>query len=202
MGLFAESAMMSAPMPSPIGHTLAGLAVGWLAEPARVQPCSRVRDLLTRVALGCAAVAALPDADLLIPHAHRTATHSVTATALVFIITAAVTGKVTSRPGWRLALALAAAHGTHLLLDWLGTDPFPPPGLQLFWPFTDHFYISRVDIFPAVERRLLRPEAIAINARAAMWELLIMGPVAAASWAVKCRRDARSRFAGAHKDVR
>ncbi len=177
-------------MPSPIGHTLAGLAVGWLSEPAPPATGRRLRDSLTPLVLWCAFVAAIPDADLLIPHFHRTATHSVTATVLVLIMVAAVTGKVTRHPAWTLALALAAAHGTHLLLDWLGTDRFPPPGLQMLWPFSPHFFYSGVDLFPAVERRLLRPEALGVNAYAAAWELLIMGPFAALAWAWRRRRGA------------
>jgi hypothetical protein len=38
-----------------------------------------------------------------------------------------------------------------------------------------------------VERRLLRPEALAINARAALWEVLVMGPVAILAWQVRRR---------------
>jgi hypothetical protein len=72
-----------------------------------------------------------------------------------------------------------------MLLDWLGTDRFPPPGLQVLWPFNDHFFYSGVDLFPPVERRILRPEAFAVNARAAFWELIIIGPVTAAAWFIK-----------------
>jgi len=175
-------------MPSPIGHTLAGLTVGWLSAPRPRAPVRRLADAFNPFVLWCAFVAAIPDADLLVPHFHRTASHSLTATAFILIIATAVTGKVTTRPVWQFALALAAAHATHLLLDWLGTDRFPPPGIQVFWPFKDQFYISGFDLFPPVERRLLRPEALAINARAAMWEALIMGPVAFAAWQVRVRR--------------
>jgi inner membrane protein len=177
-------------MPSPIGHSLAGLTVGWLADPTSARSQGRLLSSLAPLALSCAAIAALPDADLLVGGWHRTATHSVTATAFVFIVTAVVTGKVTGRVQWRWAAMLAAAHATHMLLDWLGTDRFPPPGVQLFWPFSDQFYLSRLDIFPPVERRLLRPDAVAINVRAATWELLIMGPIAALSWLVRRRRAA------------
>jgi membrane-bound metal-dependent hydrolase YbcI (DUF457 family) len=129
-----------------------------------------------------AALAALPDIDLLLPYAHRSATHSVTATALVFIVAILVTGKVTRRSAWIVAVTLAAAHASHLLLDWLGTDRLPPFGLQAFWPFDNRFYISGVDFFPPVERRLLRPEAIGINARAALVEVTTMGTLAMLAW--------------------
>ena len=180
--------MMSAPMPSPLGHSLAGLTVGWLSAPAPTAGTRRLADAFSPFVLWCALVAAIPDADLFIPYFHRTASHSITATAFILIIAVAMTGKVTARAAWQFALVLAAAHGTHLLLDWLSTDHYPPEGIQLFWPFSDRFYISGLDLFPPVERRLLRPEALGINARAAVWEVLIMGPVALVAWFIRSRR--------------
>ena len=189
-------------MPSPIGHTLAGLTVGWLSDPraARSLPpdttrTARLRASLTPLVLWCAAVAALPDADLLIPHFHRTATHSVTATVLVLIIAAAVTGKVTRSATLKFAAALAAAHATHLLLDWLGTDRNPPAGLQMLWPFDRTFYISGWDVFPPVARGRISPQMIAVNAHAALWEVILMGPVAAAAWLYRRSRVAAARIA-------
>jgi membrane-bound metal-dependent hydrolase YbcI (DUF457 family) len=182
---FAESAMMDDSMPSPLGHSLAGLTVGWLAETDPVSTGNRLRDVLSPLAVSCALMAALPDADLLVSDWHRTATHSVTATAAVFIVAMVVTAKVTRKPLWRVCLALAAAHATHLLLDWLAMDPHPPSGIQLFWPFSDRFYVSGLDLFPGTERRLLKPGALMVNAYSAMWELLIMGPITIAAWFVR-----------------
>jgi membrane-bound metal-dependent hydrolase YbcI (DUF457 family) len=182
-------------MPSPVGHALAGLTVGWLSEPAPATT-GRLKSLLTPAAVWCAVVAAVPDADLLIPHFHRTATHSLSATVIVFSIAMVVTGKVTRRATWGVALALAAAHGTHLLLDWLGQDRFPPEGIQVFWPFSRHFFISGVDLFPPVERRLLRPDAIGINARALLWEVVILGPIAALAAVRRLRGRPGRRAAG------
>lgn len=178
--------MMGFPMPSPLGHALAGLTVGLLADQVRPRSGRAKTPSLLRTAtplvLACGAMAALPDADLLISGWHRTATHSLTATALVFILTIVVTGKVTGKPAWRWAAALAAAHATHLLLDWLAIDPRPPSGIQMFWPFSREFYISRLDIFPGTERRIFRPGALMLNARSAVRELLIMGPITTAAW--------------------
>ena len=151
-------------------------------------PPDALRAALSPFVLWCALAAAIPDADLLIPHFHRSATHSMTATALILIMAIAVTGKVTRRIAWTFVFALAAAHATHLLLDWLGTDRFPPPGIQVLWPFSDHYYISGFDVFLPVERRLQRPEALGINARAGLWELIILGPVAVAGWIVRTWR--------------
>ena len=187
-------------MPSPLGHLLAGLSVGWLSEPAPAptdlpRPAFRppLRAALTPFAVWCAVAAAIPDADLLIPHFHRTATHSLTATALVLIIAAGVTGKVTRRHAWVFAAALAASHASHLLLDWLGVDRFTNPGIQVFWPFSDAFYISDVNLFPPVERRIMRPDAFAVNLTAALTELVVMGPIAAAAWLVRRTRRSRVR---------
>jgi hypothetical protein len=84
-------------MPSPVGHALAGVAL------ARVSPTRR------NVVL-CAALAAMPDVDLLLPLTHRTVTHSVTAVAATFILAAAVTGQVTR---WKHATLYAAAWASH-----------------------------------------------------------------------------------------
>src|SRR5262245_48602249 len=84
----AESAIIRASMPSPIGHALAGLAVALVSGRP---PAARFREALTNpFTLACIGLAVLPDADLLIPGFHRTATHSVTATLLVIIVAGAV----------------------------------------------------------------------------------------------------------------
>lgn len=177
-------------MPSPLGHSLAGLTVAWLADPTPRVSNNWLRDTLSPFALWCAALAALPDADLLVGW-HRAGTHSVTATALIFIVTIAVTGKVTRRPAWRLATALAAAQGTHLLLDWLAIDQNPPSGIQLFWPFDHKFYVSGLNIFPGTERDLLRPGALMMNAHSVVMELLLVGPFAIAAWIARRLRSRR-----------
>lgn len=187
-------------MPSPLGHLLAGLAIGWSSEPTppHIAPApsasvSPLRAALPPFVAWCAVAAAIPDADLLIPHFHRTATHSLTATALVLIIAAGVTGKVTARRAWAFVWALAASHASHLLLDWLGVDRFTNPGIQLLWPFSDTFYISDVNLFPPVERRIMRPDAFGVNLTAALTEIALMGPIAAAAWFVRRTRRSRVR---------
>jgi hypothetical protein len=191
--------MIPGGMPSPVGHLLAGLTVGWGTEGnPHLHPDSSLRTF-TPFVIWCALVAALPDADLLIPHFHRTATHSLTATALIFIVTAAVTRKVTGRADWRVASALAAAHATHLLLDWLGADPSPPRGFQLFWPFSGRFFISGWDAFPGTERRLRLGDFLAVNLHAALAEVAIVGPCAVAAWYV--RRKRRSRAPISARDI-
>ncbi len=182
--------MMAEPMPSPLGHALAGLTVSWVADSKPPSTGSHVRDALNPLALWCTALAVLPDADLLVDW-HRVGTHSVTATALIFIVAMVVTGKVTRRPVWRIATALAAAHGTHLLLDWLAIDSNPPSGIQLFWPLDHRFYVSGFNIFPGTQRAILIPGAMMLNARSAMVELLLLGPFAIGAWLLRRGRTRR-----------
>ena len=139
-------------MPSPLGHSLAGLAIGWAATDRSLEPrASRWAAFV----LVSAFVAAAPDLDLLYPASHRLYTHGVGATLVVMIITGMVTRQVTGRINWRLVLALGAAHASHIVLDWMGTDRFPPPGIRALWPFSNQYYLSGANLFPRTERRAL-----------------------------------------------
>jgi membrane-bound metal-dependent hydrolase YbcI (DUF457 family) len=175
--------MMATRMPSPIGHALGGVAVAWAAD-----LIDRRRSSPSVVAV-CAGLAMLPDADLIVPGAHRLATHSVTAAALVFIVAAAVTGKVT-----RDAVLYGLAYASHLLLDWLAADTYPPPGIQLFWPFSHQWFISGWDIFRQTARQqFLTAPIIRQNAIAIVQEVAILGPVVAALlWLRRRQRQAQS----------
>jgi inner membrane protein len=164
-------------MPSPIGHALAGVAVALSAEQLPGSAGLK-RPFPLGVTLTCVALAVLPDADLLYLPIHRTVTHSIGATILVTILAIAVTRKVTRHVAWGLVLMCAAAHGSHLLMDWLGADPSIPFGIQALWPFSHRWFISGWDLFPITERRhIFSAASIAINLRAAGWEIAIMGPI-------------------------
>jgi hypothetical protein len=181
-------------MPSPIGHALAGCAVVWGADLIDRRPSS------ARLAATGAVLATLPDLDLFVSHAHRSATHSLTAVLLVLIIAAAVTGKVTRLRGggyggqarWRVALICAAAYGTHLLLDWLSADHFAPAGIQLFWPFSPGFFISGWELFDQTERRhVFAPATIDQNARVIAKELALLAPIVFGLWLIRVKTLAR-----------
>jgi inner membrane protein len=181
---------MTSAMPSPIGHTLAALAIRWFGRPASRESGDVPRArLLGPLSLACVAVAVLPDLDLLFYRWHRTVTHSVGATLLVMIVAAVVTGKVTGRIGWRVVLVLGAAHASHVLLDWLGVDQLPPRGIQALWPFSHDWYISNWDIFLPTERRdAWSLASMLTNLRAVVSELAILGPVAVVAWLATRRR--------------
>jgi membrane-bound metal-dependent hydrolase YbcI (DUF457 family) len=197
-------------MPSPVGHGLAGLAIALAGD--RASDSATFRRALTRPAtLVCVALATLPDADLLIPGFHRHATHSIAATIAVTIVAMLVTGwvnrsrkssldfarddpersrRVASRKSndrlgvaWRVVALCAASHASHIVLDWLGADRSEPSGLQVFWPWSDRFFMSGWDVFPQIERRqIFSRNSMLINLNALLWELVLMGPFVALAW--------------------
>ena len=176
-------------MPSPIGHALAGVAIALSTR--RTAPGAGA----WRLTVACALCAALPDIDLLYMPTHRTATHSVPVAIVLTIVAVIVTGWVTPIRDWCrrcfgiesgtviVGLACGLAWSSHILLDWLGADANPPYGVQAFWPVSDRWFFSGVNIFPGTERRdPLAMRAMLINLRAAVQEMLLMGSVAAAAW--------------------
>jgi membrane-bound metal-dependent hydrolase YbcI (DUF457 family) len=179
-------------MPTPVGHSLAGIAVALVGERGRV-PRDFHRFLARPMTLACVALATLPDADLLLPGIHRTATHSLTATVVVALVAVAVTARATSRRSrtggarssiaWSAVVMCAAAHGSHILLDWLGQDPSKVPGVQALWPLSDRWFISGWDIFPAEERRhIFSLPTMVHNMNVLGWELGILGPIVIGLW--------------------
>ena len=174
-------------MPSPVGHALAGVAAAWLIGGrlphgvhgtfflpfSRRTPAPSI-DLTGRrmeiVLFGAAAIA--PDLDLLFG-THSTYTHSIGAVLIVFALTMAVAGV----RQWRIALGVAAAWGSHILLDWVGSDTSPPIGIMALWPFDSGYYQSSLSIFDAISRRYWLPDQFVIgNLRATLKEILILGP--------------------------
>jgi membrane-bound metal-dependent hydrolase YbcI (DUF457 family) len=181
-------------MPSPIGHALGGIAVAWAADlipgdrawrtaRAAAPWYLRAGDGLTLV---CAALGAAPDLDLLFT-AHRTVTHSLSAVVFVGLFCAALAANG-RRPIVRVGLMCAAAYGSHLFLDWLGTDSNPPRGIQAFWPLSREWLISGTDVFRQTERREMWTSASMLkNLRAIVQEIAILGPAAVALWLVRVK---------------
>ena len=169
-------------MPTPIGHALGGLAVAFM-----VDSVTRRQQLTPALLTAAAAVAVAPDLDLLIG-SHRTYTHSIGAVIFVGLAT-----WVLSRGRWaspvRSAAMLMAAHGSHLVLDWMGKDTSIPPGLTIAWPFSSEFYVSGWNVFHEVSRRYWRyQEFIFGNIAALAWELVLLSPLLILAWAAWSKR--------------
>lgn len=186
-------------MPSPFGHSLAGLAVAWAADLVpgdrtwRVAPpgVSWYRRAGNGLSVACALLAMTPDLDLAFTR-HRTYTHSVGAVALVGLLAAVAGRRYAPRHAARIAWMCAAAYASHMLLDWLGVDLYPPPGLQLLWPFDSGWYISGFDLFRQTRREhLFTWPVLSQNFLAIAQEMAILVPIAVALWLVRVKALAR-----------
>jgi hypothetical protein len=157
------------------------MTVGWLMVD-RDPPQPRHMPVLF------GAVAVVPDLDIF-AGAHRMYAHSIGATIIVLLVARLALGPA----HWRLAIALAAAWGSHVLLDWLGNDTSWPIGLMALWPFSDAYSQSPLHLFDAVSRRYWLPqEFIWDNLRAALKEVAILGPPAWAAFWLRGRRRVRA----------
>ena len=174
-------------MPTPIGHALGGVAAGCLVVAASLLVPGRrrrrhgferflARSGPRRGLAGLACLATLPDVDLLLG-IHSGATHSVGA----MLIAAAVAGawSRTARPF--VAVATAAAYGSHVLLDWLGADPSAPRGVMALWPLSGEFHLSDAHLFLRVCREYWLADCWWHNLRAVARELVILGPITVAA---------------------
>jgi membrane-bound metal-dependent hydrolase YbcI (DUF457 family) len=177
-----------------MGHALAGLAAAWAVDlvpgdrawRTAPPPASWFRRAGDGLTLTCVALGAAADLDHVFV-AHRTVTHSVGAVAIVGLVAAALAANA-QRPVARIAVMCAAAYATHLLLDWLGVDEYPPRGLQLLWPFSREWLISNLDLFRQTARQeLLTPPIIMKNLLAIVKEVALLGPIVVALWLVRVK---------------
>jgi len=186
-------------MPTPIGHALAGVAAAWAADlipgdrrgRTAPRPASWYRRAGNGLTVACAALAVVPDVDLVYlainAEGHLTVTHSIGVVAFAGLVAAAFAVKA-RLPVARVALMCATAYATHLLLDWLGADTLPPRGLQVLWPFSHAFYLSDVDLFPQTARQqIMTPPIIRLNLIAIAQETAILLPIVVALWLVRVK---------------
>src|SRR5579864_1184671 len=169
-------------MPSPLGHSLAGLAAGWAVAP----PAANRRALATQ-ALLFAALGAAPDLDLLIGR-HRYETHSIGAAVIAGAVAAVFRWPV-ARTRARIFWSATAAWATHPLLDMLAPDHWPPIGVMALWPFSRGFYITGLEWFLPIARNWRSSAVLWLDARAAVRETLILMPVVVLVWWIRKGRD-------------
>jgi membrane-bound metal-dependent hydrolase YbcI (DUF457 family) len=172
-------------MPSPLGHSIAGLVVH-----VATAPPDRLRDLRRAALLVVCANAA--DLDLAFRlfdgrNHHQAETHGIGAAALAGLVLAAGARLRGQADALRLGLAASLAWLTHIGLDLLGNDTHPPIGLMALWPFDSRFWKSPLIVFYDVSRSPTW-EMVRHNAVAGSWELLMLLPVLAL--AVRLRRPA------------
>lgn len=185
-------------MPTPIAHGLGAIAASCLVAAASSLVLAgsgsrqRFESAIARIGprrglAGLAGLGVLPDFDLLLGM-HRGVTHSLGAVLLA----AAIAGALTPTARLPVALTAAAAFASHMLLDWLGTDPSPPYGIMAWWPWTEEFYLSDMQFFMRVCREYWMVECWRHNSLAVFRELVLLGPLTLAALLV-ARRSIRGR---------
>jgi membrane-bound metal-dependent hydrolase YbcI (DUF457 family) len=162
-------------MPSPVGHVLAAVTVGWLAAPV-----PRDERALRRSALIFAAVGVAPDLDLFVGR-HSAETHSIGAAVIVASLAAWRMWPVAA-DRWRIWLAVFLAWICHPILDALALDTSPPLGVMLLWPASREHMQSGLEVFVAISRRYWLPEFVLHNLRAVIREVLLLVPPLAFVW--------------------
>lgn len=165
-------------MPTPVGHALAGLAIGGAL--ARREPLlGRGKDLVLSVVL-----AQLPDLDfvpgiLVGQHDlyHHGPSHSL-GMALAVGALAALWGWWRKDRPWAWGLLAFVNCFAHVLLDAAGMDTSYPYGVPLWWPFSPEYHILEHPIFWDVVRRPLGWPLFWHNLRAVGTEIMVLGPPA------------------------
>ena len=167
-------------MPSPVAHALAGAVFGLslhrkeisttdFSTVSRAFEKSSFRGFIGKEVLLFGSLGVLPDVDFLFG-SHSTVTHSMGAVVLLAMFTLLITGRR------NLSITCAIAYGSHLLLDWLGTDATAPYGIMLLWPYSQEFFLSNISLFEGICREFEQLDCWLHNLTALMWELLILGP--------------------------
>lgn len=168
-------------MPTPVGHALAGVAAGYLlaGRVDRTTLSTRGTALSWRSMasdkrlLLFASLGVLADIDFLFG-IHSAYTHSIGATLVVGGV-AALLGRDHRR---RFAFAAALAYGTHVVLDWLGSDNVEPLGVMALWPVTTDYFLSGLYWFPSVCRQFRDLSCWSHNVASLVWEIAFLGPLA------------------------
>jgi hypothetical protein len=121
-----------------------------------------------------AMVACAPDVDFLWGR-HSAETHSLGAIVIVGLIAFALSRGT----NLRLVVAVALAWGSHIFLDWLGSDTTPPIGVMALWPFSNDYFFAYAYVFESITRRYWLPNFWTHNVWAVVTEATILGPIVA-----------------------
>lgn len=167
-----------------IGHTLAGLAV------SRGTPKTDFFETLQLTAL-CVGMALLPDVDMLpglIQGAgiltHGSAVHSLFA-GVIASLAVALLYRSKSLARWQIFLMCFFAYSSHLALDYLARDSFPPYGIVVWWPFNSESFLAPMTVLMGAQHDIVRGDSFMTmldkittdhNLRAFLIEIALMAP--------------------------
>lgn len=169
-------------MPSPVGHSLAGIAAGWaVARPLRV-PRALIVQVVTLAAIGMA-----PDLDLLWGR-HSRETHSLGAALIVASVGAWRRWPVGAEHRWRIFFAVLLAYFAHPVMDAFAIDNAEPIGVMLWWPFSSAFVHSSHAFFDPISRAFSSPAMWTHDLIAASHEVALLLPIVVVVWIVRRAR--------------
>ncbi len=174
-------------MPSPVGHSLAAIAVGWAVN----RPAGPRRALVAQTAT-LAAIGIAPDLDLLWGH-HEAQTHSVGAALVVAAIVAWRRWPIGADTRARLFVAAFLVYLIHPVMDAFAIDNNPPIGVMLWWPFSHAYVHSSHAFFAPISRYWSRPETWPNNFMAAAHEILWLAPFVALAWFARTLKRQRGK---------
>jgi len=135
-------------MATPIGHGLIATGLSLL-----IFRGGRANNLKILALLVFAAN--VPDLDFLpglisgdLNRYHQGITHSIFGLTVFLLVCAVFVHGMKASRDWLIWLGLA--YGSHLVIDYFGTDNRMPVGMPLFWPVSSDFYKSSLDLLPGV----------------------------------------------------
>jgi inner membrane protein len=139
-------------MPSPVGHSLAGLIIYQIAP--------EIQGLARRQVIALYLFAAnAPDLDFvpgLIAGApnrfHHGISHSMGLALLFAGLATLVLRRFDRQRLWRHFLVFFSLYLSHLILDYLSADYGAPYGVPLFWPASNTYYMSPLVLFSDIHR--------------------------------------------------
>jgi inner membrane protein len=135
-------------MPSPIAHSLAGLAIAGIARAKGWISPRASWSIVFVFAANAPDLDFLPD--LLSGHPgwfHHGPTHSLIAVAVVAAGSACVAKITSARKATTVGVAIALAYLSHVLLDCMMIRTSASTEVALFWPFADGPIASPVQLF-------------------------------------------------------
>ena len=166
-------------MPSPVGHSLASIAVGWALN----RPAQPTRALIVQTAT-LVAIGIAPDLDLLWGH-HEAQTHSIGAALVVAAIAAWRRWPVGADTRARVFISVFLVWLVHPMMDAFSVDNNPPIGVMLWWPLSTTYVHSAHTIFDPISRYWSRPETWPNNFVAALHETVRIAPIVAIAWLLR-----------------
>lgn len=186
-------------MPSPIAHSLIGVALGSAlllpAVPGSISGFFSEAKNQYWLLAGCVVLANLPDIDFLpgiligsLNSFHHGFTHSLGWILLVSTGLWCLCRFRRPDPGFTLWMVMTTLLTSHLIADFFCEDRGAPYGVLLWWPLSSHYFDGSPNLFFAMEKSSVAAVLTFANLGPAFWEACVGCGILAAVIAWKTRR--------------